>query len=257
MIVEINSLNLKDLFKELYTEPVLFVEELAILENRTLIKSFYGYYNPQNIKEFLLIAENNDGTKSCFFYPETTDWLKLNLKKIFSGKIYLQTNLEGKKIISSLEIPYIVPHTVLYFRYNPVKIIKSVKKNDLDIKVKEKVENGKLKNIEINSFTKDKQVGFSGSDLINSKTAMIGLGVEPEWREQGIGKMLLLEAINKLLVHNIEPVYACDRLNIPSYQLATTFFTFAGEFICLFLNNWSLVRPQDASPALPDSIFVV
>ena len=256
MIKEISSFNIVDLLKELYTEPVLFVEELAILEKYAHIKTFYGYYNSQNSKEILLLSENNDGSKSCYFYPETDDWAFLDLKKIFKGKIYLQTNVFGKKIISSLKIPYIVPHNVLYFQYNPERSMDSINNTDIDIKINEYVENGKPKNIEIKCFKHGKKIGFAGSDLINSKTAMINLDVEPEWREKGIGKILLMKIIDNLLLHKIEPVYACDKLNIPSFRLATIFFNYVTEFSCFFLNDWSLVRPSNTSPSLPDSIFV-
>ena len=250
------SNNITPLLKQLYVEPVLYVEELVILEKNSSCPRFYGYYNSQNIKEFLLISEHIDGSKTCFFYPETTNWKERNLSGLFDGKTYLQTNLVGKTIISLLNITTLIPHEVVYFRYDSNSVIDSENKNDVEIDINENVVSGKLKSIDINYYKHNDHIGYCGSNLVNSKTAMIGIEVDPQWRQQGIAKSLLSTIIKLFHKYNIEPVYACDKSNVPSYRLASHYFNPFWEYSCMFLNNWNLIRPLNESSILPDSLFM-
>ena len=257
MIKEFNSSNKSFPFlSHLYDKPILFVEELAILEGISSSKNFYGYYDTENFNNFLLISEQVDGSKTCFFYPEIANWDELNLKRLLNGKTYIQTNLIGKNIITSSDIPVINPHVVVYFYFNSNLKLDFEHKDNFRANIKENVVLGKLKSIDINFYNDNEHIAYCGSNLINSKTAMIGIEVDPKWRQQGIGKLILSEVITKLHDHNIEPVYACDKSNMPSFQLALNYFTPFWEYHCMFLNDWKLNRPSNEAQILPDSLFM-
>jgi ribosomal protein S18 acetylase RimI-like enzyme len=242
----------------LYDDPNAHVEELATLEGSPAGRVFRGWFNTENPHEYLLVRENCEGTQSIYFHPLKTDWSTLSLEDLMMGKNYVQTNLLGEKILKCLKVPFQIPHTVRYFHWKSLAISESyqIKQLGLDRQIEEKKEDGQLKELELRLKKGQKVVASAGSNLINSKTAMVGIGVYPDWRERGIAKILLGEVCQELLNRGIDPVYACDILNVPSLSLAKQFFEPHNEYQCLFIGDWQLERPSSASSVLPDSLFV-
>ncbi len=261
MLTPFDSNQRGDLLKEtLYNDPILYVEELATLEGSPAGQIFHGWYNHSNPQEYLLIRENWEGTRSIYFQPQQAEYSDIPWQELLDGRVYIQTNNLGEQFLQTLPYKIIVPHSILYFRWETEKNLDSEPMHSLDkFKLKTEVkfdDNHRLIDLYVNLVANNKTIVSAGSNLINKKTAMVGIGVNPEWRDKGLATIILKKACQELLNRGITPVYACDQHNIPSYKLAKHFFVQSGEYRALFVGNWTLNRPKASSNSLPDSLFV-
>ncbi|MFW9998437.1 MAG: hypothetical protein ACFFD4_40760, partial [Candidatus Odinarchaeota archaeon] len=116
---------------ELYTDCIANVEELAVLEYSPASKNFHGWFNREEPREYLLVSENQDGTKTVFFQPFSEEWKDFPWIDLLDGKLYIQTNLLGLQILQNAESRIFVPHVIRYFRFEAQKLLGDFQKADL------------------------------------------------------------------------------------------------------------------------------
>jgi hypothetical protein len=248
----------EDWLKMARSDPVRYVEEIAILENEHGAKSYSGWYDENNPGDYVLIHAANE--TSATVYMSSDEWSEWYLRQIPYRKFYLQTDLGGAEMAASL-FPVAHKGTVRYYRFlGTANLQSSLNPSSVEGLIWSFQEatsaNGRLLEVECIGRINGAEIVSASTPFLNSVTSMVGVETKGEYRGHGLGRCAVGMLANRLLELGRIPVYAADISNKPSVRIASAFFAPYIDLEFLFVGPWHIDRPSGSPPDLPDSIFL-
>jgi len=244
--------------KAIKSNPIRYVEEIAIIENRQNSGSYFGWFDWRNPKDYILIHET--GRDPGTVYLDSIKRSQWYLRRIDRQKFYLQTNTRGAELAASI-FPVAHSGTVRYFRIPDY----SLALDEMHLPSPKSVswlvqevtsQTGVLLEVECCGAINGHNVVSASTPFLNSVSAMIGVETDLRFRGQGLGSCAVGMLASRLLELGLMPVYASDISNAPSMRIANSLFVAHIDLEFLFIGPWHLRKPEDSPPQDPDSLFM-
>lgn len=263
----------------LYGNEMLFVEEIAVIENMCRYPDIKVYVDrTDNIGAFMLTQYNEDMTWSVFLHSPSDESFLNNAVKILPkvNKLHIQTGVKEKSIISGR----------LFFKHTYDYSMMSLLMEDFNDNFTDKYENADAQIVRLTPDSGFEEMeewfgygvyrlreeirngvyfaikeggqwaAIAGTQIKSCNCSYIFVSTEAPYRGRGYAKALVSAVCNELFIQGRTPVYALDSSNIPSVRLAKSLgFKEYARRECLFAGPWELFRPFDDNPGLPDSNY--